>query len=295
MPKNPPPYQRGIFVWRWSYAGRPVTIMLMVLPVFFALAGAAFGSFVDAIAWRLHTKRNFVTGRSECEHCHHKLGVLDLIPVISWVMLGGKCRYCKKPITPVAPLTELAMGALFLVSFLYWPAGFDTWQGTALFGLWLAYLVSLGVLFVYDLRWGLLPDVLVYPLIVLGLVDAGLQLSLVPGATAVDYSTHVVLGVAAMAGVYGLLYLVSGGRWVGFGDVKLAVFMGAVLGWQKTLLVLMLANVIGLLVILPGLLTKKLNPKSHIPFGPFMIIAFVIAALAGDMIIRWYVESFVLI
>lgn len=270
--------------------------MLMVLiPVFVALAGTAFGSFVDAITWRLHTKRNFVSDRSECEHCHHKLAPLDLIPVVSWVMLRGKCRYCKKPITPVAPLTELAMGAAFLASYTYWPLGFETWQGIALFGLWLVYLVALGILFVYDLRWGLLPDVVVYPLVVLGLVYAGIFISLTPGAGVAEYSTHVVLGVAAMAGIYGALYIVSRGRWVGFGDVKLAVFMGAVLGWQKTLLVLMLANVIGLLVIVPGLLGKKLTPKSHIPFGPFMIIAFVIAGLAGDAIIRWYMQTFVLI
>ena len=270
--------------------------MLMVfLPVFIALAGTAFGSFVDAITWRLHTKRNFVSDRSECEHCHHKLGPLDLIPIVSWVILGGKCRYCKKPITALAPLTELAMGLLFLASYLFWPLGFESWQGITLFALWLVYLVSLGILFVYDLRWGLLPDVIVYPLVVLGLVDAALRISLTPGAGVTEYASHVVLGVAAMAGIYGTLYMVSRGKWVGFGDVKLAVFMGAVLGWEKTLLVLMLANVIGLLIVAPGLLSKKLTPKSHIPFGPFMIAAFVIAGLAGDVVIRWYLESFVLI
>jgi prepilin signal peptidase PulO-like enzyme (type II secretory pathway) len=280
----------------WYEEGNAATIMLMVfLPVFIALAGTAFGSFVDAITWRLHTKRNFVSDRSECEHCHHKLGPLDLIPIVSWMMLGGKCRYCKKPITPLAPLTELAMGALFLASYLFWPLGFESWQGIALFALWLTYLVSLGILFVYDLRWGLLPDVIVYPLVVLGLVDAALRISLTPGAGVTEYASHVVLGVAAMAGIYGTLYMVSRGKWVGFGDVKLAVFMGAVLGWEKTLLVLMLANVIGLLIVAPGLLSKKLTPKSHIPFGPFMIAAFVIAGLAGDAVIRWYLESFVLI
>lgn len=270
-------------------------MLMVLLPLFIALAGTAFGSFVDAMTWRLHTKRNFVSDRSECEHCHHKLGPLDLIPIVSWVMLRGKCRYCKKPITPVAPLTEVAMGLAFLLSYLFWPLGFETWQGIATFGLWLVYLVSLGILFVYDLRWGLLPNVVVYPLIVLGLIDAAIRVSLTPGAGVVEYSTHVVLGVAAMAGIYATLYFVSRGRWVGFGDVKLAVFMGAVLGWEKTLLVLMLANVIGLLIILPGLATKKLSKKSHIPFGPFMVIAFVVAGLAGDAIINWYLQTFVLL
>lgn len=255
----------------------------------------AFGSFIDAVTWRIHTKRNFINDRSECEHCHHKLGPLDLIPIMSWLALRGKCRYCKHPISKMSPIIEATMAILFVVSYLVWPFGFETWQGMALFGLWLAYLVMLGILLVYDLRWMLLPDVIVIPLIAVGLVDAGIRVSLATGAGISTYATHVVLGVFAMAGVYWALYTFSKGKWVGYGDVKLAVFMGAVLGWQKTLLVFMLANVLGLLVVLPGLLSRKLTPKSHVPFGPFMIAAFVIAGLFGDMLIDWYMRAFVLI
>jgi len=268
--------------------------MLMVeIAVFLGIAGAAFGSFIDAITWRLHTKRNFVSDRSECEYCHHKLAPIDLIPIVSWLSLGGKCRYCHKPITPLAPLTELAMALIFVASYLYWPLGFGSWQADVLFGFWLAYVVMLGILFVYDLRWLLLPDVIVVPLIVLGFIDAIVQTSLMPGGTVVDLSSHIVLGVAAMAGLYWVLFMVSKGKWVGFGDIKLAVFMGAVLGWQKTLLVLMLANVIGLLIVLPGLLTKKLTAKSRVPFGPFLIVAFIVVGLAGDRLIEWYVGTFI--
>jgi prepilin signal peptidase PulO-like enzyme (type II secretory pathway) len=269
--------------------------MTVLLAVFLTFVGMAFGSFIDAITWRIHTKRNFVSDRSECEHCHHKLGVWDLIPVVSWVLLKGKCRYCGHPISKLSPIVELAMGLLFLLSFLVWPFGFETWQGVALFGLWLVYLVMLGILLVYDLRWMLLPDVIVIPLIALGLIDAGLRVSFATEAGIQMYASHVVLGVAAMAGVYWALYTFSKGKWVGYGDVKLAIFMGVVLGWEKTLLVLMLANVIGLLVVLPGLFSRKLTAKSHVPFGPFMIIAFVIAGLFGDAIIEWYLNSFVLI
>jgi prepilin signal peptidase PulO-like enzyme (type II secretory pathway) len=268
---------------------------MVLFVVFVGLIGAVFGSFIDAVSWRLRTKRNFVTGRSECEHCHHRLGVLDLIPIFSWLMLRGKCRYCKKPITPLAPVIEATMALLFILSYLYWPLGIETWQSVTLLVLWLSYLVMLGILFVYDLRWQLLPDTLVYPLILLGFIDAGLRISLTADASTATYASHVVLGVAAMAGVYALLYLVSRGKWVGLGDVKLAVFMGAVLGWQKTLVVLMLANVIGLLVVAPGLLTRRLTPKSHVPFGPFMIAAFIIVGLFGDAVINWYLTTFVLI
>ena len=270
-------------------------MFMVVTAVFLGILGAIFGSFVDAVSWRLRTKRNFVTERSECEHCHHTLGPLDLIPIFSWLALGGKCRYCKKPITRLAPITEIVMAALFVLSFAVWPFGFETGQGIVLFVFWLVYLVMLGILFVYDLRWQLLPNVIVFPLIVLGLADAALRVSLLPDPSIATYIAHVTLGVAVMAGVYGLMYVVSKGRWVGLGDVKLAIFMGAVLGWQNMLLVLMLANCIGLLVIIPGLATKKLSRKSHIPFGPFMIAAFIIAGLFGNHIISWYLSTFVLI
>lgn len=271
--------------------------MLMILAIIFlAVLGAVMGSFIDAITWRLHTKRNFVSDRSECEHCHHKLGPLDLIPVVSWIMLGGKCRYCRAPISRIIPFTEVGMALLFVGSYVYWPLGLETWQGMTLLVLWLIYLVILGILFVYDLRWQLLPDVLTYPLIIIGLVDGGIRVWLQnPGATIADYATYVVLGVAAMAGVYALLYMVSRGKWVGFGDVKLAIFIGAVLGWEKTLTVLMLANVIGLVAVAPGLFSKKLTPKSHVPFGPFMIVAFVLVGLFGDALINWYMHTFVLL
>lgn len=270
--------------------------MLMILiPFFVTLVGLVFGSFADAIAWRLHTKRDFIRERSECEHCHHKLGLLDLIPVLSWFVLRGKCRYCKKPIPPLVPLVEVGMGVAFLVSYLFWPLGFETWQGALLFGFWLVYLVCLGILLVYDIRWGLLPDAIVYPLVALGFVDAGLRATLMPDASIALYAGHVVLGIAAMAGIYGFLYFISKGRLVGMGDIKLAVFMGSVLGWQKTLTLLMLANIIGLIVVAPGLLTRRLTPKSRVPFGPFMIVAFVIVGLFGDALIQWYLQTFVLV
>lgn len=266
---------------------------MVLVAVFLTAVGAAMGSFVDALAWRLKIGKDFVAGRSECEHCHHRLGVLDLIPIISWLILGGRCRYCKKPISPRVLLVELAMAVAFLVSYLCWPLGFESWQAVALFSLWLLYLVLLGALLVYDLRWLILPDKLVYPLIALGFADAAIRLSLVPGVTLLDFATHVSFGIMAMAGVYWVLYTVSKGKWVGYGDVKLAIFMGLVLGWQKTLLTLMLANLIGLLTVLPGLVRNKLGPKSQVPFGPFMIVAFVIAGLFGDALIDWYIQTFV--
>ena len=258
------------------------------IAVLLGVLGAAMGSFTDAVSWRLHTKRNMVSDRSECESCHHKLGLGDLIPVVSWLLLRGKCRYCGAPISARVPLVEGALAMLFVASYLLWPLGFVQWQAVALFGIWLGYVVALAVLVVYDLRWMLLPDKIVLPLIAVGFIDAALRASLTPGAGVIDYISYAGWGMVALAGVYGVLYAVSRGKWVGFGDVKLSIFIGAVLGWQKALLVLVLANVIGFLLLLPGLASGKLRRTSRVPFGPFLIVAFIIAGLAGDAVIRWY-------
>lgn len=265
--------------------------MLMVkteIMILLGVIGACFGSFIDALTWRIHTKRNFVSERSECEHCHHVLGPLDLIPIVSWVVLGGKCRYCGAKIGVRVVITEVTLAALFVVSFAFWPLGFATWQATTLFGVWLAYLVALGALLVYDMRWMLLPNAITLPLIGVGLVDAALRISLQHGSGIIDYISYVVLGAAALGGVYWVLYAVSKGKWVGFGDVKLGVFIGVVLGWQGALLALALANMFGFIIVLPGLLSKKLTPKSRVPFGPFLIAAFVVVGLFGNSLIHWY-------
>jgi prepilin signal peptidase PulO-like enzyme (type II secretory pathway) len=270
---------------------KPDSMMLMVnieLAIFLGVLGAAMGSFAGALAWRLHTGRNFVSERSECEHCHHKLSLMDLIPVISWLMLGGKCRYCGRPIGWLPFITEITLTALYAISFVYWPLGFASWQAVTLFVLWLSYLVALSVLVIYDARWMLLPDKIVLPLVVVAFGDAALRVSLMPGASVMMFVQYVGYGLVALAGVYGLLYAVSKGKWVGLGDVKLSIFIGAILGWQKALLVLCLSNVIGFLVVVPGLLTKKLDRTSRIPFGPYLIVAFVIAGLFGDAVIHWY-------
>lgn len=263
-----------------------------LFPLLLGLIGLAMGSFVDALVWRLKNKRDFVSDRSECEHCHHKLGILDLVPVFSWLALGGKCRYCKKEISYISPLVELSMGALFVTSYFFWPLGFEQWQAVASFVIWLLYLVILTALFIYDLKWMLLPDKLVFPLIGIAIVDAGLRVSLMPGT---NYFIYVITGAAVIAGFYALLYTISKGKWVGFGDVKLGIFIGAVLGWQKAVLVLLLSNVIGFLVVAPGLASGKLTRRSRVPFGPFLIVAFFIAGLFGDIIINWYVYDLLLI
>lgn len=254
--------------------------------VIFGILGLCFGSFINALVWRLRHKRDFVRERSECTHCHHVLEWNDLIPVVSWVMLRGKCRYCHKPIED-SPIVEATTAVLFIVSYISWPYGFET-VGMLVFGLWLIAIVLLVALSLYDIRWYLLPDRLVIPLTALGLIIGSLVFYSIKGVSVTGVIIEMLFGVVVISGLYFILHYVSGGKWVGFGDVKLGVFMGLILGWQGALLALFLANVLGLLFVLPLLVTKKIGPKSKIPFGPFLIASCYIAFLFGEKILNWY-------
>lgn len=259
--------------------------------VILVLLGLCFGSFVNALVWRLKKKRDFVKERSECTYCHHILEWYDLIPVLSWLSLGGKCRYCRKKIDD-SPLTELGVAAVFAMSYIWWPLTFST-AGWVLFVLWLIAVVLLAALFLYDLKWQLLPNVLTFPLIGVGVLWAVVYYSFYYGGTPLEIATDVAFGLASVAGLYGLLYAASKGAWVGFGDVKLGIFMGLVLGWQRGLLAVILANAIACMCIIPGMLSGKINRKTRIPFGPFLILATILSLLFGTQIIAAYIFFFI--
>lgn len=259
----------------------------IIIVVYLALLGAALASFAGAMAWRLHEGRDAIKDRSECEHCHHKLSAWDLIPIASWLWLRGRCRYCGKPIGVQLLLMEIGLAGLFVASYLWWPYDVQTLLGLSLLVVWLLALVLLAILFLYDLRWYLLPDRIMWPLIGLGSIFFVLR------AFSLEWPLpqagfELAGGLLPVAGLYYVLYLISKGAWVGFGDVKLGLFIGLVLGWQGALIALMAANVIGLLWILPGMASGKIGRHSTIPFGPFLIIGTVVALLWGQPLIQAY-------
>ncbi len=246
--------------------------------------GLAFGSFVNALVWRLHERKNWVSDRSECPHCHHKLAPADLVPVFSWLLLRGKCRYCHKPI-PDSPLVELALPLLFVLSYSYWP---EPMSGIGLFAFvcWLIFLIGFTILAVYDLKWFLLPDVVVFPLIGLAIVQ-------IVGRLLLGGSWHQALsslmGAAVISGLFYAIFFISKGKWIGFGDVKLAIVLGLLAGGAlPALLVLFFASVLGTVVSLPLLVAGKANRKSHLPFGPMLIFGTIVVVLFGQTIIDWY-------
>ncbi len=252
------------------------------------LLGLILGSFVNAAVWRLKNKKDLVMSRSQCVRCHHTLAWYDLIPVFSWLALMGRCRYCHKSISPQYPLVELGVAAYFVASLAFWPYGFSNSIELLRFAVWLAAGIPLAILFVYDLRWLLLPDRVNIPLIGLGIAMTilhGLQ------ATSLYVFLLDVLGsLAILSGFYLALYLLSQGRWVGLGDVKLGAGLALLLcDWRLALIAFFLANLIGTMVSLPAIMFKKIQRNSHIPFGPFLILGFALAGLLGLDIMNWYI------
>jgi len=267
-----------------------------------AVLGVIFGSFVNAAVWRLHeqsklagkrgeavaTRRkelSIAKGRSMCPHCSHTLAAKDLVPILSWLSLGGKCRYCHKPISWQYPLIEVITGVLFALSYATWPYEFHG-VGLFQFALWLLFLVAFVALAVYDLRWFLLPDKIVYPLTML----AVLQVTV----TAVWFHSfsvvwQPVLGGVIIFGLFWLLFQVSKGAWIGGGDVKLAFALGLLAATPlKAGLVIFFASLLGTIVSLPALAKGKSGFSRHIPFGPYLLAATVIVVLYGEGIVNWY-------
>ena len=204
----------------------------------------------------------------------------------------GKCRYCKNFIGWTEILLEVVMAGLFVLSVVFWPGSLmDFWQ-VLLLALWLSGLVLLAILFVYDLKWLLLPDVINIPFIILGFIFSIINLALSNDFT--KSLTSLLGSVVILSGIYLLLYLFSKYRygeektWVGFGDVKLGLGLALFLGnWLLAFTALFAANLIGTLLVLPSMLKGKLQATSRICFGPLLIVGFLLAWFFSQQILAW--------
>lgn len=267
------------------------------------ILGSVIGSFVGAMTWRMKTNRDWVRGRSECECCHHKLAVIDLIPIFSYLILGGRCRYCHKKISRSTLALELAGGSAFLVSTMLFPSMvYQEWLDPLVsfqllkpmlslaIGLWLVCLTIMMALFIYDLRWRLLPNKLVFPLIVISLLLSAVMNLGLAHVSLMDWLITLGLGMLPITGVYGILYLLSRGRWIGLGDVKLGIAIGLLIPWWGGVLVLFLSNLLASLASVPGLLKRRISGASEIPFGPFLLVATYLVFLLG-----WALKNILLV
>lgn len=278
------------------------------------LFGASLGSFAAATVWRIrarqlvsdkaageeYDKKEYnrlkkiiskpLDDHSQCLHCSYKLKWYDLIPIVSWLWLKGKCRNCHEPIGWFEFLMEVGVAAYFVLSYALWPGGVATSFEIAHFVLWLVAGVIMAILLAYDTKWFLLPDKLNIALAVVGLGIVGVVAAESGDVAGTLFSAAG--SVAILSGLYAILYLVSRGRWVGFGDVKLGIGLALILvNWQLALTALFLANFIGCLIVIPLLATKKLARNAHVPFGPLLIAGTISAWFFGWAILGWYLGS----
>ena len=269
--------------------------------VILAVLGLCLGSFINAFVYRLHErtadlKKNkdlsIIHGRSICPSCKHQLGARDLVPIFSWIALQGKCRYCKQPISAQYPLVELITAVLFVVSYVYWPLVFGG-QGTVLFVFWLLLLIGFVALAVYDLRWFLLPNRIIYPIYFLATLQILAVVIFFGGGG--EFILESLIGLSVGGGIFYVLFQVSRGKWIGGGDVKLGGILGMVLGKADlALLMLFIASLIGSVIAAPLLITGKAKRGSKLPFGPLLIAATIIVRLFGASMISWYKRKFLL-
>jgi len=253
-------------------------------PFFIFLFGLAVGSFLNCLIYRLETGGSFLKGRSFCPHCKHVLNWQDLIPLLSFLILRGKCRYCQQKINWQYPLVELATGIIFLLVFLTY-IHINIYTGVYL----LIISCFLIVIFVYDLKHYIIPDKVIYLAIVLVFIYqlfgnwkleiGNLQPLLNP------FSSALLASVFFLA-----IVLVSQGRWMGIGDIKLAFLMGLFLGFPNILVALFSAFLIGAIIGIGLIISGKKTLKSEVPFGPFLVTGTFIALFWGQEIINWYAK-----
>ncbi|MCM3224344.1 prepilin peptidase [Terribacillus saccharophilus] len=250
--------------------------MSIFLLTYFNILGAVLGSFYNVVGMRVLEKKMFHSERSYCPNCKHQIKAFDLIPVISYIILRGKCRNCTQKISPLYPFTELVTGLLFGYSFYI--IGLQ-WELVTAF-----VLVSMAsILFVTDIRFMLIPNK-----ILLFFLPLFIILRVI---TPLDPWWDSIIGATVAFVLLFLVILLSRGG-MGGGDLKLFVVLGVVLGWKGVLLTLFLSSVIGAVVSLVLLSAKILKRKQAIPFGPYILLAALITYFHGDAMISWYINSF---
>jgi leader peptidase (prepilin peptidase) / N-methyltransferase len=251
--------------------------MILVTALFAGLFGTAIGSFLNVCVHRLPRGESVVTPRSRCPGCGHAIGWQDNIPVLSYLLLRGKCRGCGTRISVRYPLVELACGALWLATVLVWGAEWQALVMAVFFTLLLGIALT-------DLSHYIIPDAFS-----IGGLVIGLALAFLPGGL-----TIVQAAIGAVVG-FGLLFLVAWvGEWIfrkpamGGGDIKMMAMVGAFLGPIGVVLTIFLGALLGSLIFGPiSLKTGKL-----VPFGIFLALGALVTAVWGEPMIDWYVRSF---
>jgi len=252
------------------------------------ILGLFVGSFLNVVILRLHRQESFVKGASKCLFCGHRLYPKDLVPFFSYFYLRGHCRYCKQKFSSQYPMVELATGIVFSLIFLNIAPGGDI----ALLGIkeilrlfsWWILAGFLVIIFVYDLKYYLILDNVVWPALIIALAT-----NLFLGMN----FWYLILAMVVGGGFFLAQFVISKGRWIGGGDIRLGLLMGAILGWPHILTALFIAYVLGSLLSIGFLASKKFGWKDKVPFGTFLSLATLVAMLYGSELVNWYWSLFI--
>jgi leader peptidase (prepilin peptidase)/N-methyltransferase len=245
--------------------------------VFLSVFGLIVGSFLNVCIYRLPRRQSVNWPGSRCTSCQRPLSWYENIPVVSWLALGGRCRTCGERVSVMYPIVELVTAALFV-------AGYLIYGGTPLLAVRLAFACAMVVLFVIDLQHHILPNVITVPGILVGFA---LSLFLPPGWKS------SLIGLIAGGGVLFVIaeayYRLRGIEGLGMGDVKMLAMIGAFLGWKLVLVTLILASFAGSVIGLGVIATGRGGMKAALPFGTFLAVGALTAAVIGDRLVDWYV------
>lgn len=261
-------------------------MIIILISVVLFIIGASLGSFMSVILFRLnHATKSIVKGRSACIVCDKPLKAHDLIPILSFILLRGKCRYCKNEISSMYPLLELIMGMVLVILYFQFPfidaSLFFSGTFIGLFLLYSFYSFVLIFTFFFDLKYLQISDELLLPAILIGLI-ATIAAPLTPSL--IDALIGASIGVA----FFGLQYLISKGRWIGLGDLRIGAFMGIILGWKLLIVALFCSYLLGSIISLIIIARKKAAFDSKIPFAPFLVCGTFITLFFGTDLLHWY-------
>ncbi|MBN6186523.1 prepilin peptidase [Aneurinibacillus sp. BA2021] len=247
------------------------------MAVFTFLFGLIFGSFFNVVGLRVPKKESIVAPPSHCPQCSTRLKPMDLIPVLTYFIAMGRCRYCKAKISVIYPLMELITGLLFA-------AVYNVYGLTSEAVMALLFLSMLVIITVSDLAYRLIPDKVLLPF---GLLFLVLRFFIHPDET---YISHLI-GAALGFTLFFLIAVLSKGG-VGGGDIKLFAVIGLFFGYPLLLVTILLSTLFGALYGISIMLLQGAGRKTEVPFGPFIAMGSIISLFFGQELINWYVQSF---
>jgi leader peptidase (prepilin peptidase)/N-methyltransferase len=268
-------------------------MLYIILCILFTL-GLAIGSFLNAFEYRIGNKLSIIKGRSICPKCKKQLAWYDNVPLLSYVVLKGKCRKCYKPISLQYPLVELATGLSFLAVWwkVGWASGFRPGTTTEIVGiLCLMIVVSCLILIgLHDAKTGYIISSAVYLGIVASMIYLLINYHGISNIISVwKYSYPPLLAAFIPALFFAFLHFFSKGRWMGAGDIELAFLVGIFTGWPRVLVAFYFAFIIGAIWGLVKVFVKRnAKMKSELPFGPFLMAGALFGFIFGEQIIEFY-------